>query len=84
MQDKKRIDAMVTKIVNGTAGPKSRAVSTAPPRPAKAKSKPKAAAPNPSTPNENTVIGNETKIPVPAKSKRSGGMSVTINFGKDC
>jgi hypothetical protein len=84
MQDKKKIDAMVTKIVHGTAGLKSRAVSTAPPRPAKAKAKPKAVAPNPPTPNENTVVGNDTKIPVPAKSKGRSGMVVNITFGKDC
>lgn len=82
MHDKKKMDALVAKIANGkAAGPASRAVSTAPPRPAKSKAT-KVKAPNPPTPNENTVIGNETKIPAPAKAKH-GGMHITINIGKD-
>jgi hypothetical protein len=84
MHDKKKMDALVAKIANGSAGPKARSVSTAPPRPAKAKASKKAAAQNPATPNENTVIGSETKIPAPmVKKQRGGGMSVTINFGKE-
>lgn len=82
MQDKKKIDALVTKIANGSAGPSARAVSTAPPRPAKAKAR-KAAAPNPPTPNENTVVGKDTKIPAPAKSSRRGGTVVNIYLGRD-
>jgi hypothetical protein len=79
MHDKKKMDALVAKIANGSAGPKARSVSTAPPRPAKAKASKKAAAQN-----ENTVIGSETKIPAPmVKKQRGGGMSVTINFGKE-
>lgn len=42
------------------------------------------AAPNPPTPNENTVVGGDTKIPAPAKSRGRGGMVVNITFGKDC
>lgn len=81
IQSKKDLDAFVARMASGKkVAAASRASSNAPPsapRPRKAK----AAAPNPkNSPNENTVIGQETSIPLPKKSR--GGMSVTINFGK--
>lgn len=82
MQDKKKIDALVTKIANGTGGHRSRAVSNAPPRPAKAVKR-KAAAPNPPTPNENTVVGSDTNIPAPKKSRGGSPINIIVNLGKE-
>lgn len=50
----------------------------------KAKRASKAAAPNPPTPNANTVVGKETSVPAPAKSRsKSGGINVVVNIGKE-
>lgn len=80
---KKDLDAFVMRMANGRkVAAASRASSNAPPSvPAKPK-RAKAAAPNPPSPNANTVIGQDTKIPAPAKSKGRGA-SIVINIGKE-
>lgn len=77
MGDKKNMDAFVARMAAGRAAAKSRASSEAPPSKPASIRRPKGAAPNPpSSPNTNTTVGSETRIPVPA----SGGMNVTITI----